>query len=236
MASALGGKKAELERKIHAREFVFGIQDGLLSTVGLLSGVAAATQSRSVVVVTGIAAGITGGISMAAGAYLSARTEKDIFEKELLDQERLATEEPYLAQEALLESLASEGLDRPSAYRVVQMLARRQDVFLRTVQEKVLGLGTADLSQPVKGSLVMFLSFVMGALVPMLPYLLALERSALLASWGLSVATLLAVGVWKGAITRRPYVRSGIEFASVALGAALVGWVVGRLLNVEVHG
>ncbi|HZP42414.1 MAG TPA: VIT1/CCC1 transporter family protein [Candidatus Binatia bacterium] len=233
MATALGGKKAEIERRIRARELVFGIQDGLLSTVGLLSGVSAATQSRAVVTVTGIAAGVTGGISMAAGAYLAARTEQDIFEKELVDQERLASETPYLAQEALLETLAAEGLDRASAYRVVQTLARRRDLFLRTVQEKVLGLGTADLVQPVKGSLVMFLSFLIGAFVPVLPYLV-LPAGALFASWGLSVATLLAVGVWKGAITRRPWLVSGLEFAGVALGASLVGWLVGRLLNVEV--
>jgi VIT1/CCC1 family predicted Fe2+/Mn2+ transporter len=233
MAAPLAGKKAELERRIRAREFVFGIQDGLLSTVGLLSGVSAATQSRAVVTVTGIAAGVTGGISMAAGAYLAARTEQDIFDKELVDQERLVSDQPYLVQEALLQTLESEGLDRPSAYRVVQTLSRRRDIFLRTVQEKVLGLGTADLTQPVRGSLVMFLSFLIGACVPVLPYVL-LARGALVASWALSVATLLAVGVWKGAITRRPYLRSGAEFAGVALGAALVGWLIGRALNVEV--
>ena len=84
----LGEKKREIERRIRAREFVFGIQDGLISTVGLLSGVSAATQSRRVVLVTGIAAAMTGGISMAVGSYLSTLTERDIFEKELLDQER----------------------------------------------------------------------------------------------------------------------------------------------------
>ena len=144
----LAQKKRALERKIRAREFVFGIQDGLLSTVGLLSGVSGATQSRLTVVITGVAAAVTGGVSMATGSYLAARTDKEIFEKELLDQERLAADEPYLAQEALLESLVGEGLDRPSAYRVVQIISRRQDLLLRTVQEKVLGLGSADISQP----------------------------------------------------------------------------------------
>lgn len=124
-ASALGGKKREIERKIRVREFVFGIQDGLISTVGLLSGISAATDNRRLVVLTGLAAAVTGGISMAAGSYLSSRTEQQLFEKELADQERLASEEPYLAKEALLESLAAEGLDRPSAYRVVQTLAGR---------------------------------------------------------------------------------------------------------------
>ena len=132
-------RSARLERKIRAREFVFGIQDGLLSTVGLLSGVSAATENRAIVLLTGIAAAITGGVSMATGSYLAARTEQEIFEKELLDQQRLAAPQPHLAQEALLESLVAEGLDRPSAYRVVQLFSRHRDLLLRTVQEKVLG-------------------------------------------------------------------------------------------------
>lgn len=235
-ATVLGDKKRELERRIRARELVFGIQDGLLSTVGLLSGVSAATQSRAVVIVTGVAAGVTGGVSMAAGSYLAARTEKDIFEKELLDQERLAADQPYLAEEALLESLAADGLDRPSAYRVVQTLARHRELLLRTVQEKVLGLGSADLSQPLEASTVMFLSFLVGAAVPVLPYLLPLGHLSLLLSWAASIATLLAVGVWKGVLTRRPLVRSGLEFAGVALGAAVVGWIVGRLFGVDLVG
>jgi len=224
-------RKAAVERKVRARELVFGVQDGLLSTVGLLSGVSVATQSRFTVALTGVAAAVTGALSMATGSFLAARTEKEIFEKELLDQERLAADQPHLAREALLESLVREGLDRPSAYRVVQMIARDRDLLLRTVQEKVLGLGTADISQPVKAGTVMFLSFACGAAVPLVPFLLLPGRSALLVSWALSVVTLLGVGVFKGVLTDKPLLRSGLEFASVALGSAAAGWLVGTLFE-----
>jgi VIT1/CCC1 family predicted Fe2+/Mn2+ transporter len=189
------------------------------------------TQNRAIVLLAGIAAAITGGVSMATGSFLATRTEKEIFEKELLDQGRLAAAQPHLAQEALLESLVGEGLDRPSAYRVVQIFSRHRELLLRTVQEKVLGLGSADISQPVKAGLVMFLSFVIGAAVPLAPLVLANARIALLLSWALSVAVLLGVGVLKGVLTGRPLVRSGLEFASVALGSALVGWLVGTLFE-----
>jgi vacuolar iron transporter family protein len=227
--SALAGKKRELERKIRVREFVFGIQDGLISTVGLLSGISAATDNRALVVLTGLAAAVTGGISMATGSFLSSSTERDLFEKELADQEQLAVDQPYLAREALLETLTSEGLDRPAAYRVVKTLAERQDILLRTVQEKVLGLGSAELAHPIKAGAVMFVSFVVGSAVPLLPYLLGFGRWALPLSWSASVLALLAVGVFKGALTRKPRVRSGVEFALVALGAAAVGWGLGKL-------
>jgi VIT1/CCC1 family predicted Fe2+/Mn2+ transporter len=224
-------RRRALERKVRAREFVFGIQDGLLSTVGLLSGVSAATQNRAVVLITGVAAAITGGVSMATGSYLASRTEKEIFEKELLDQERLAVAQPHLAQEALLESLVDEGLDRPSAYRVVQLFSRHRELLLRTVQEKVLGLGRADISQPVKAGLVMFLSFVIGAAIPLAPLMLVTGRLALPLSWTLSVGVLLGVGILKGVLTGRPLLRSGLEFAAVALGSALVGWLVGTVFE-----
>jgi VIT1/CCC1 family predicted Fe2+/Mn2+ transporter len=229
-AEILSQRRA-LERKVRAREFVFGIQDGLLSTVGLLSGVSAATQNRAVVLITGVAAAITGGVSMATGSYLASRTEKEIFEKELLDQERLAVAQPHLAQEALLESLVDEGLDRPSAYRVVQLFSRHRELLLRTVQEKVLGLGRADISQPVKAGLVMFLSFVIGAAIPLAPLMLVTGRLALPLSWTLSVGVLLGVGILKGVLTGRPLLRSGLEFAAVALGSALVGWLVGTVFE-----
>jgi predicted membrane protein (TIGR00267 family) len=231
MPTPLSEKKAEIERKIRAREFVFGIQDGLISTLGLLTGVATATGDRRVVIITGIAAAITGGVSMATGSYLSARTEKELFEKEFLDQQRLAADQPYLAQEALLESLTAEGLDRASSYRVVKTISRREDLMLRTVQEKVLGLGSADISQPVKAATVMFLSFIVGAAIPTLPFLFLLGSVALLLSWGLSIAALLAVGIFKGAITNKPLLRSGLEFAAVALGSAVLGWVLGRAIE-----
>ncbi|HWC02827.1 MAG TPA: VIT1/CCC1 transporter family protein [Methylomirabilota bacterium] len=227
----LAAQKQTLERKIRAREFVFGIQDGLLSTVGLLSGVSAATHDRSIILLTGIAAAVTGGVSMATGSYLAARTEQEIFAKELLDQERLARTQPYLAQEALLEALVDEGLDRPSAYRVVQLFSRHRDLLLRTVQEKVLGLGSADISHPVKAGLVMFLSFVVGAAIPLGPLVLVGGEAALPLSWALSIAVLLGVGVLKGVLSGRPLLRSGLEFASVALGSAVVGWLVGTLFH-----
>lgn len=166
---------------------------------------------------------------MAAGSYLSSRTEQQLFEKELADQERLAAHEPYLAKEALLESLTAEGLDRPSAYRVVETLAGRPDLLLRTVQEKVLGLGSAELAHPLQAGTVMFVSFVLGSAVPLMPYLFGVAGWALPLSWALSVAALLGVGVFKGLLTAQPLLRSGLEFASVALGAALVGWVFGLI-------
>lgn len=93
----------------------------------------------------------------------------------------------------------------------------------------MLGLGSAELSHPVKAGTVMFLSFAVGSAVPLLPYLFGAGGWALPVSWVLSVTALLGVGIFKGLLTRQPLVRSGLEFAGVALGAALLGWAFGKL-------
>src|SRR5918999_5271393 len=170
-------KKELIEGRARIREFVFGIQDGLISTVGLLTGVQGATENNAVVIITGLTAMFSGAISMAAGSYLSSTAQKDIFDKELREAEILAEREPYIAAEGLLKSLSQEGLTREQSYGIVKQLLRQEQVFLRTFQEKVFGIGSAELNQPLKAAMVMGLSFIIGALLPVVPYFM-------LAGWG----------------------------------------------------
>jgi Uncharacterized membrane protein len=173
-------KKQVIESRSRIREFVFGIQDGLISTVGLLAGVQGATENNVVVIVTGFTAMFSGAISMAAGSYLSSLAQKDIFDKEIADAERLADREPYVAAEGLLNALEQEGLSKEHSYRLVKVLLQERSVFLRTFQEKVFGLGSAEVNQPIAAALVMGFSFVVGAFVPISPYIFLSRRAGAL--------------------------------------------------------
>src|SRR5215470_18356232 len=132
---AIQQKKQIIESRSRIREFVFGIQDGLISTVGLLAGVQGAIENNIVVIITGLTAMFSGAISMAAGSYLSAGAQKDIFDKELREAEVLAEKEPYLAAEGLLKALNQEGLAREQSYNIVKVLLNEEQAFLRTFQE-----------------------------------------------------------------------------------------------------
>src|SRR4029078_10725931 len=92
--SEIQQKRQVIESRSRIREIVFGIQDGLISTVGLLSGLQGATENSLVVIVTGLTAMFSGAISMAAGSYLSAGAQKDIFQKETTHGEKMAEREP----------------------------------------------------------------------------------------------------------------------------------------------
>lgn len=220
-------KKEVIEGRARIREFVFGIQDGLISTVGLLAGVQGATENNAVVILTGLTAMFAGAISMAAGSYLSSSAEKEIFDKELREAERLAEREPYLAAEGLLRALSEEGLKKEQSYRIVKLLAQEEKVFLRTFQEKVFGLGAAELHRPVQAALVMGFSFIVGAIIPLLPYLILAGMQALYLSITLAAVTLFSVGVFKGYLAARSLFLSGLEFFFIAVGAALLGYLIG---------
>jgi VIT1/CCC1 family predicted Fe2+/Mn2+ transporter len=220
-------KKGVIESRARIREFVFGIQDGLISTVGLLAGVQGATESNAVVVLTGLTAMLAGAISMAAGSYLSSSAEKEIFEKELREAEGLAEKEPYLAAEGLLKALSQEGLKREQSYHIVKLLAQEEKVFLRTFQEKVFGLGAAEVNRPLQAAMVMGISFIVGAMIPLLPYLITAGNKALYFSVILAALTLFLVGVFKGRLAAQPPIPSGLEFFVIAVGAALMGYFIG---------
>jgi vacuolar iron transporter family protein len=224
-------KREVVESRARVREFIFGIQDGLISTVGLLAGVQGATESNMVVMITGLTAMFAGAVSMAAGSYLSSSAEKEIFAKELRDAQELAEREPYLAAEGLLNALSQEGLKKEQSYRLVKLLAQEKGVFLRTFQEKVFGLGTAEINRPLQAALVMGLSFVLGALIPLLPYLLLTGIKALYLSIVLAALTLFSVGVLKGSLAAKPLFASGLEFFFIAVGASLFGYLIGLVVQ-----
>ena len=224
---AIEQKKELIEGRARIREFVFGIQDGLISTVGLLAGMQGATENNFVVILTGITAMLSGSVSMAAGSYLSSGAQKEIFDKELREAEVMAEKEPYLAAEGLLKALSQEGLSREQSYNIVKYLLRQEQVFLRTFQEKVFGLGSAEINRPLQAALIMGLSFILGAIVPIAPYMILSGVAALYLSALLGGLTLFGVGVFKGYLAAKSPILSGAQFFAIAVGAALLGYMIG---------
>lgn len=228
---AIRHKKELIESRSRIREFVFGIQDGLISTVGLLAGVQGAMDNNIVVIVAGFTAMFSGAISMAAGSYLSSGAQKEIFDKEIADAERLAAREPYIAAEGLVKALGEEGLSKEHSYRLVKVLLQERNAFLRTFQEKVFGLGSAEINRPLQAALVMGLSFVVGAIIPIIPYMVWAGMDALYVSSLLGGVTLFGVGAFKGYLAGQSLFLSGGKFFLIAVGAAALGYLIGLIVQ-----
>jgi vacuolar iron transporter family protein len=213
------------------REAIFGAQDGLISTLAVVSAVSGATQDRFAILIAGIATALGGIFSMAAGEYMSSKSQREIFEAQIVGEREEVAQRPGEAQAEMGYMLEEDGLPRDQAASVANVIAEHPEVLLKTMVEKELGLsGEHAEGSPMQGALIMGGAFGLGALVPIVPYLL-LGRGA--GFWGALLATaavLFGIGVVKSRWTRRNWLRSGLEILLLGAVAGIAGFFFGNLL------
>jgi len=214
-----------------AREAIFGAQDGLVSILAVVSTVAGASADRFPVLIAGIASGLAGVFSMAAGEYMSSKSQREIFEAQIAGEREEVEERPGEAEAEMAYMLEEDGLPRHEATVMARTIASHPEVLLKTMTEKELGLtGSHAEAGPTQGAVIMGASFGVGALVPILPYLVLPIG---VATWSSVVATagvLFGIGVLKSRWTRRPWLRSGLEILALGAIAGIAGFFFGNLL------
>lgn len=213
------------------REIVFGAQDGLVSTLAVVATVAGASGQAFPVVVAGIAAGLAGVFSMAAGEYIGSKSQREIYDAQI-ENERLEVEERAGESEAeVAYMLSEEGLGDEDAARVAAIMARHPEVLLRTMVSRELGIQVEDEHGSVlQGALLMGLAFGAGAAVPVVPFLLLPFAVALPAAVVATGLVLFAIGVVKSRWTRRSPISSGLEVLLLAAVAGIAGYLFGTVM------
>ncbi len=220
------GRIATLER---IREVVFGLQDGLVSTVAVVSSVMAATEQRPIVFVVGTTSAIAGMISMGTGSYLSSKAEKELHLAEIEKEARELETKPEEEMAELNEIYRQEGLTLEEAERLAERVASDRELWLKTLTEKELGLSLESLESPTKDALTMGVSFLLGAVVPMVPYLFMSTKAVIAASIAVTVLALFVVGIIKARVTNKHPVRSGLEIMLLGGASGLLGYAIGLL-------
>jgi vacuolar iron transporter family protein len=212
------------------REAVFGAQDGLTSVLAVVSTVGGATGEAFPVLIAGLAATLAGVFSMAAGEYMSSKSQREIFEAQIASEAAEVEQRPAEAEAEVAFMLQEEGLDRAAAFRVARELASSKRVLLKTMVEKELGLVVEDDGNALRGALVMGAAFGLGGVVPILPYLLLPMGPAVYASVVLTGLALFAMGVVKSRWTRRHWLPSGLEIFLLGACAGVAGYFFGTFL------
>ena len=240
LAEHLREERHEADLLGEIREALFGAQDGLVSTLAVVSTVGGATNERFPVLVAGIAAALAGVFSMAAGEYLSSKSQRDIFLAQIDKEREEVRDRPGESEAEVAYMLEQEGLDEAAARRVAAEMARVPNVLLKTMVEKELGIEFEEGRNALQGAIVMGGSFGLAALVPVLPYLLLPIGTAVWASIGLSAVVLFTIGAVKSRWTRHGAIRSGLEIVVLAAFAGVAGYLFGSvlpgLLGVSVSG
>ena len=233
---APAGENVERERwRIAAltrvREMVFGAQDGLLSTVALVTSMMAALNNSTTATIAGLAGALAGALSMATGAFLGSRAEREVEMTEISKEARELRENPAEEMAELIAIYQREGMSLAEARSLAERIASDKELWLKTLVEKELGLSAEVTSSPPKDALVMGASFVVAAFIPIVPYFFIREKWAVI---GVSVAAtllgLFGLGVLKARLAGRSVWRSGLEILGIGIASASVGYVLGDVI------
>jgi len=226
----LADERREADLLGEIREAIFGAQDGVTSILIVVITVATATTNQYAVLVASIAAAAAEIISMAAGEYMSSRSQREIFLAQIEREREEVRDRPGESEAEVALLLEQEGLSASSAQRVAAELAREPMVLLKTMVEKELGITVEAGPGALQGALVLALTFAVASLVPIGPFFFVPVATAVYVSIGLSAISMFALGVVKARFTGQNPLRSGLEIVALVALASLGGFVVGTLL------
>ncbi|MGD1052535.1 MAG: VIT1/CCC1 transporter family protein [Candidatus Dormibacteria bacterium] len=217
-----------------ARAAVFGVSDGLLTNVSLILGVAGASPTSGLVRLAGMAGLVAGAISMAAGEYISMTAQRELIHREVAVEREELRRNPELERRELVAVYLGRGVPRKVAEDFVGALMQDPEVALAVHAREELGIDPSRTGSPTGAALSSFVSFAIGALIPLLPWFFATGWGAVLVSIGLGAVAAVAIGAAIGYFSERSVVHAALRQLLITAGAAAVTFGVGRVVGVGV--
>jgi vacuolar iron transporter family protein len=216
------------------RAAIFGMNDGLLSNLSLVLGVAGAGVGGEGILVTGLAGILAGASSMAVGEYTSVASQRDLLTRQVELERREVLEAPEEEAAELALIFKQKGLSTEQASRTAAEILKNPDQAADTLVREELGLDPDDLGSPGGAAISSFLTFAIGATLPVLPFLVVKGGTAAVVSAGIAFAVLAAVGGLVGFLAGTSPLRSAARMVALGALAAGITYGVGRLLGVAV--
>ena len=213
------------------RAAIFGVSDGLVTNTSFILGFAGASPGHSVVRVAGLAALIAGGFSMGSGELLSMQAQRELLEYEIDVERRAIAENPELERQELSALFQARGIELELAERLSVDLMRDPDLALRTHAREELGVDPSAVGSPWSAAVSSFISFSVGAFLPLVPWLVTSKGDPV--GWSIALAAVGAavVGGSIGWFSRRGIVRWAVRQLVVTGLASAVTFGVGHLIG-----
>ncbi|WP_188194971.1 VIT1/CCC1 transporter family protein [Nonomuraea sp. SYSU D8015] len=211
------------------RPSVFGAMDGLVSNFALIAGVAGGTTNTKVIALGGVAGMVGGGLSMAAGEYVSVASQRELAQAEIAVERRELDRHPEDERAELAQTFVDKGVEPELAAEVARQISQNPDRALEVHSKTELGVAPGELPSPMVAAVSSFLCFSLGAVLPLLPYVLGSE--GLMASAVTSCVALFAAGAIVSAVTACSWWYSGLRQLVVGAVAAAVTFGVGNLIG-----
>ena len=233
------GKSATLDehRQLHApsgkflRHAIFGMNDGLVSTIALLAGLVGAGIGADIIIIAGFAEMLSGAISMSLGTYISTKSQIEFYKrevkKEMDDMERL----PAVEKNHVKEIYRRKGFDGVELDKIVDRITSSKKIWLDVLVTEELGLSSSKIENAVTSGIVMFFAFVFGCFIPLSSFMFVPGEFALKTAIVSSLAILFLAGAGKTHFTGKNWIKSGIEMVVIGSLATFVAYYAGQFIS-----
>jgi VIT1/CCC1 family predicted Fe2+/Mn2+ transporter len=209
-------------------ELIFGAEDGLVSILGAVIGVAISVHDNEFILLAGAAAALPGAISMAAGTYLGAKSEAEVLVRKMEEEREQFNRDPEGEHEEMREFYRQRGFNEEEIAVLMRGVMRNPEFLLEEMAAHELGIAQKELVHPLRRALWMYLAYVLGSAVPLLPFVLFDYSTAFTTSIVGTILALMGIGAAKTLVTHRPVWKSALEMLVVAMLAGGFGFLVGQ--------
>jgi predicted membrane protein (TIGR00267 family) len=230
-AAVMAGHREAPRQKNWLRDVILGGQDGLVNILGIILGVIAGGGSDTVLLAAGFAAAITESISMGAVGYTSSVSERDYYEAERARETTEIGTMPEAERQEVRDIYAAKGFTGHLLESVVDTITANRETWLTTMMDEELHLQPVQSRDILRTAVVIGIATLIGHLIPLVPFLVLPRTPALVLAIVLSAVALFAVGAYTAVTLIGDWRRSGLKFMAIGLGAAAIGFLVGRLFG-----
>jgi VIT1/CCC1 family predicted Fe2+/Mn2+ transporter len=224
-------RHTSLSASSNLRAAVFGICDGLISNMGLILGIAGANASQHIIVLAGMAGLLAGASSMGAGEYISVRSQREVFEYQIAIEKKELEEYPEEEAQELSLIYQARGLSQAEADKLAQFMVDHPDTGLNALAREELGLNPEELVSPYGAMISSFISFALGALLPLLPFLIGNSPWNLTISMTITAMALFAIGAVLSLFTNRSPILLGLRMLLIGSLAGGLTFLIGSTLG-----
>lgn len=213
-------------------EVILGGQDGLVNVLGVILGVAAASNDARIVVAAGLAATFAESVSMGAVAFTSTQAENDLYLSEREREYRHINLAPEVETYEIHEIYRKKGFDGEELEKIVEVITANPDIWVEVMMSEEFQMSPPEKSRALNSGFVVGIAALLGSFIPLFPFFFLPISMSIWLSIAISALTLFAVGAYKARITVGTPLRSGLQMTLIGITSALVGYFVGLLFKI----
>ncbi|MBM3906119.1 MAG: hypothetical protein FJ354_05515 [Thaumarchaeota archaeon] len=212
------------------RDFVFGFGDGINTSLGIAAGVGGAEVSSNIIILAALVGMFTGAKAMAVQNYLAVKAQRELLKSEIAREEWEIENKPEIERQEIEQIYKAKGFEGKDLEMIVNKITSNKKVWLDTMLTEELKLNVDVLGNPFKSALRMFGAFLIGGILPIIPFFFAQGYIPLIIAIGISLSTSFAVGAVKSRLAQTNIIKGGLEMAGLGTGIALIGFGIGSEL------